>query len=56
MALKQKETVIENIKEGIIALDNNGCITLFNGQASKVLHLKENDIGKPITDSMKSII
>ncbi|CUU49930.1 ATP-binding protein [Clostridium beijerinckii] len=50
LALKQKETVIENIKEGIIALDNNGCITLFNGQASKILYLKENDIGKPITD------
>lgn len=50
LALKQKETVIENIKEGIIALDKNGCITLFNEQASKILRLKESDIGKPITD------
>jgi two-component system CitB family sensor kinase len=48
--LKQKEIVIENIKEGIIALDNKGCITLFNERASKILKLNEGDIGKPITD------
>ncbi|MDS0525105.1 sensor histidine kinase [Clostridium sp. SHJSY1] len=48
--LKQKETVIENIKEGIIALDNNGCITLFNEEAGRILGLKESDIGSPITD------
>lgn len=48
--LKQKETVIENLKEGLIALDNNGYITLFNEEASRILDLKENDIGKPISD------
>jgi two-component system CitB family sensor kinase len=48
--LKQKETVIENIKEGIIALDKNGCITLFNEDASRILGLEESDIGSPITD------
>lgn len=50
LILKQKEAVIENIREGIIALDNNGCITLFNEEASRILRLKENDIGKPITE------
>jgi two-component system CitB family sensor kinase len=50
LILKQKETVIENIKEGIIALDKNGYITLFNGEASRILGIKENDIGRPITD------
>lgn len=50
LILKQKETVIENIKEGIIALDNRACITLFNQEASRILRLKENDIGKPISD------
>jgi len=48
--LKQKEIVIENIKEGIIALDRNGHITLFNGEASRILGLQQRDIGKPITD------
>jgi two-component system CitB family sensor kinase len=50
LILKQKETVIENIREGIIALDNKGCITLFNEEASRILEIKENDIGRPITD------
>jgi len=50
LILKQKETVIENIKEGIIALDNKGCITLFNEEASRILGIKEKDIGRPITD------
>lgn len=50
LILKQKETVIENIKEGIIALDNKGCITLFNEEASRILEIKEHDIGRPITD------
>jgi two-component system CitB family sensor kinase len=50
LSLKQKEAVIENIREGIIALDNKGCVTLFNEEASRILRLKENDIGKPITD------
>ena len=50
LILKQKETVIENIKEGIIALDKNGCITLFNEEASRILGIQESDIGSPITD------
>ncbi|EKQ51711.1 sensor histidine kinase [Clostridium sp. Maddingley MBC34-26] len=48
--LKQKEIVIENIKEGIIALDNNGDITLFNERAGEILKLTQEDIGKPITN------
>lgn len=48
--LKQKEIVIENIKEGLIAVDNSGYITLFNEEASRILGLKESDIGKPITN------
>lgn len=50
LILKQKEIVIENIKEGIVALDQNGCITLFNEEASRILGLKDSDIGSPITD------
>lgn len=60
LILKQKETVIENIKEGIIALDKNGHITLFNEEASRILGITESDIGSPITDftyeSMASVV
>jgi len=48
--LKQKEIVIENIKEGIVSLDRNGHITLFNEEAGRILGLQQRDIGKPITD------
>lgn len=50
LILKQKEIVIENIKEGIVALDQKGCITLFNKEAGRILKLKQCDLGKPIAD------
>jgi two-component system CitB family sensor kinase len=47
--LKQKEIVIENIKEGLVAVDRKGHITLFNEEASKILGLDKNDIGNHIS-------
>lgn len=49
LMLKQKETVLETIKEGIISVDNRGNITLFNKEAGKILDLKEDAIGKHIS-------
>ena len=48
--LKEKEAIIESVKEGILALDKNGRITLFNREAGDILKLKKEDIGKPITN------
>lgn len=48
--LKQKETVLENIKEGIVSLDKEGKITLFNKEAGVILGLREEDMGKPLTE------
>lgn len=50
LILKQKETVLETIKEGIICVDEQGKITLFNREAGIILGLEEADIGRPITD------
>lgn len=50
LILKQKETVLETIKEGIISVDNRGNITLFNKEAGKILGLKEDAIGKHISN------
>lgn len=50
LILKQKETVLETIKEGIISVDNRGNITLFNKEAGKILNLKEDAIGKHISE------
>ncbi|HEY8890689.1 MAG TPA: sensor histidine kinase [Clostridium sp.] len=48
--LKEKEAVIESVKEGILAVDKSGKVTLFNKEAGDILHLKEEDIGKNITN------
>ncbi len=50
LILKQKETVLENVREGIVSLDRQGRIQLFNREAGNIIGLKETDIGKPITD------
>lgn len=53
MILKQKETVLENIKEGVISLDKEGKIILFNKEAGIILGLTDDCIGKHITELIK---
>lgn len=50
LILKQKETVLESIKEGIVSVDTKGKITLFNKEAATILELQEDDIGKHISE------
>jgi len=49
LALKEKEVVLDNVKEGIVAVDNKGAITLFNQEASRILDLKKEDLGKDVS-------
>ncbi|MBZ9608760.1 sensor histidine kinase [Clostridium estertheticum] len=49
LILKEKEAVIESVKEGILAVDKNDKITLFNKEAGEILELLEEDVGKQIT-------
>ena len=46
--LKEKEAVLESVKEGILAIDEQGILTLFNKEAREVLELTNEDIGMPI--------
>ncbi len=48
--LKEKEAVLESVKEGILAVDKKGRVTLFNKAAGDILELTEEDIGKHITN------
>ncbi len=42
-------TIMESIEEGVIAIDENGLITVFNPGAEKIWNTSEQDaIGKPI--------
>lgn len=48
--LKEKEAIIESVKEGILAVDKKGIVTLFNREAGEILKLKKEDIGKHVTN------
>lgn len=50
LILKEKEIVIENIKEGLVAVDRNGCITLYNEEAGRILGLRKSHIGNHISN------
>ncbi|MBU3189528.1 sensor histidine kinase [Clostridium bowmanii] len=50
LILKEKEAVIESVREGILAVDKDGKITLFNKEAGEILQLVNEDIGKPISN------
>lgn len=50
LILKEKEIVIENIKEGLVAVDRNGYITLYNEEAGRILGLKKSHIGNHISN------
>lgn len=55
--LKEKEAILQNVKEGILAINEEGKLTLFNKEASEILGLTEDDIGMRISDySNESIL
>ena len=50
LILKEKEAVIESVKEGIVAVDKKGRVTLFNKAAGEILELTHDDIGRPLAN------
>lgn len=50
LALKEKEVVLDNVKEGIVAVDEEGKITLFNQEASRILNLKQENLGQNVSE------
>lgn len=46
--LKEKEAILQNVKEGILAIDEKGKLILFNKEAENILGLTKNDIGNNI--------
>ncbi|BCJ86404.1 ATP-binding protein [Effusibacillus dendaii] len=47
---EEREAVIESIAEGIIAIDSEERITVFNQQAAKMMRVSKDVIGKPIQE------
>jgi len=50
LLLAQRDLILQNLKNGIIAIDNQGIIILFNKVAKEILKLEDDDIGKSVID------
>lgn len=50
--LEQREAVLHGIREGIVAVDLDGRVTLANDEARRLLALEPNVIGRPVTEVM----
>jgi len=48
--LEQREAVLHGIREGTIATDRNGVITLVNDEARRLLGLDDDAVGRGLTD------
>jgi propionate catabolism operon transcriptional regulator len=53
---KQLQTILQNIKEGVIVIDNDGNVKTFNQMASDILDIKlKQGIGQPLPETMNEI-
>lgn len=52
MILKERQTMIESMKDGIISIDKNGNINVINNEAKRILGIPDeiSIIGKPIEE------
>jgi two-component system CitB family sensor kinase len=48
--LEQREAVLHGIREGIVAVDLDGRLTLVNDEARRLLALEPDAIGRPVTE------
>ncbi|MTI56765.1 ATP-binding protein [Geosporobacter ferrireducens] len=48
--LKERHIILQTVKEGIIAVDNQYRITMINGEGKKILKLTEDVIGRDIRE------
>jgi two-component system CitB family sensor kinase len=63
LLLGQRDLILQNLKNGILAVDKHGKIILFNRIAKEILKLEDEDIGKNIanlnlnyTDEMMEVL
>jgi two-component system CitB family sensor kinase len=48
--VQEREATLHGIREGVIAVDRDGRITLINDQAHHLLGTTPNDVGRPVVD------
>ncbi|GIH92481.1 ATP-binding protein [Planobispora siamensis] len=59
--LEQREGVLHGVKEGVLALDLQGRVTLLNDAARELLGLSAHDVGRgiaemPLSDRMRDVL
>lgn len=45
---KERQAVFQSIKEGLIATDQKGIVTLVNQSATDLLQIEDDAVGKPV--------
>lgn len=50
LMFKEIEAILENVKEGIIALDEKGNLIQYNKEAARILGLTDKDMGRNTSD------
>ena len=50
LMFKEKDAILENVKEGIITLNEKGNLIQYNKEAARILRLNEDDMGKNINE------
>ena len=53
LMFKENETILENVKEGIITLDEKGNLIQYNKEAARILGLTDKDMGKNTSQIMQ---
>jgi len=48
--LEQREAVLHGIREGTVATDGSGSVTLLNDEAKRLLDLTDDAVGRPLAD------
>lgn len=50
LLLGQRDIILQSLNNGVLAIDKDGNILLFNKLATEILGLSQEDVGKPLSD------
>ena len=48
--LQEREALLHGIREAVLGLDDNGRVTVINGEARRLLQIEEPALGKPVAE------
>ncbi len=46
--MEQNRAILDSMREGVVAINADGCVTLANNEALRLLRCMPNIIGKPV--------